>query len=310
MTNTIKYTGTTLTQKQGNLQPYIPSSELINAVNLALMLNRPLLLMGEPGCGKTQLATAVAYELHGKKYKDHYFEWNIKSTSKALEGIYQVNYMQRLYDANLKSESKDLTISNYINYGQMYNAHNEADNNGVPNILLIDEIDKADIDFPNDLLLELDKKEFFIPELGKDHDRIKAKSNVLVLITSNQEKELPAAFLRRCLFHYIQFPNDKQLENIIESRFDENDKELRVKVVKAFIGARQNIEGTNKKPSTSELIDWYEILAYSEALKSKSNLSAEEKYFVEQYELLGTEKIPFKQILIKNYNAYWTDSDE
>lgn len=308
MLNNIKYTGIALETAQDGLDVYKPSAELVAAVNLALFLERPLLLMGEPGCGKTRLAEALAYELHGDKFDKHFFQWNIKSTSKAQDGIYSVNYLQRLYDANFEAKKgieKDLSIDKYIDYGVMYNAFMEKENEGKPNVLLIDEIDKADIDFPNDLLLELDKKEFFIPELGKNN-RTKAKSKVVTIITSNQEKELPPAFLRRCLYHYIEFPNETQLAEIVSKRFNvEIDNELMKKAIEAFINLRdEKIEGTDKKPSTSELINWFEVLQFSKTLETKENRSEEEEYFVKQIELLGTDKIPFKQILLKNYNSF------
>lgn len=308
MLNNIKYTGKALetAQKELDLEVYKPSQDLVSAVNLALFLERPLLLMGEPGCGKTRLAEALAYELHGESFKKHFFQWNIKSTSKAQDGIYSVNYLQRLYDANFKDTvKKDLSIKKYIDYGVMHEALMKAENEGKPNVLLIDEIDKADIDFPNDLLLELDKKEFFIPELGKNN-RVKAKSKVVTIITSNQEKELPPAFLRRCLYHYIEFPNEKDLAEIVSKRFDiEIDDTLMKKAIEAFINLRdEKIEGTDKKPSTSELINWFEVLQFSKTLETKENRSEEEEYFVKQIELLGTDKIPFKQILLKNYNSF------
>ena len=167
--------------------------------------------------------------------------------------------------------------------------------------MLIDEIDKADIDFPNDLLLELEKRKFIIPELG-ERGEIEATSEVLVFITSNQEKELPPAFLRRCLYHYIPFPDTKNLEKIVEIRFDkETDTERIKKAVAIFEKVRNKIEGINKKPATSELLDWYQMIYDIATLKPENH---EQKALLRELADLGTEKIPFKQILLKNYESF------
>jgi len=174
-----------------------------------MQLKRPLLIMGEPGCGKTRLAEAVAYELHGEDMEKHYFRWDIKSTTKAKDGIYQYDALGRLYDVNVEDKKAKDIETNYITYGALAKAFSESQNaNGAPNVLLIDEIDKADIDFPNDLLLELENKEYVVRELNDK--KVQAKSEALIFVTSNQEKELPPAFLRRCLYHFIEFPDKEK----------------------------------------------------------------------------------------------------
>ncbi len=287
-----------------NLEAYIPAESLQDAVNLALNLGKPLLLMGEPGCGKTRLAEALAYELHGEKMYEHYFRWDIKSTTKAKDGIYQYDALKRLYHANLKTEDaqKIEDINNYITYGKLADAFNKPQNGDLPNILLIDEVDKADIDFPNDLLLEIDNKRFNIPELGEKGD-IEAKSKVIIFITSNQEKELPPAFLRRCLYHFIDFPDRKALKSIVKNYLKIMEDEKINLALSIFEEIRENLSELEKKPSTSELIDWFKMLDFYTALKivkpNESQRSEIENRLIKQLNLIDKDYPPYLQILLK-----------
>ncbi|MDO4961987.1 MAG: MoxR family ATPase [Eubacteriales bacterium] len=228
---------------------YVASEDLLATVNIAMALEKPLLIKGEPGTGKTKLAEAVSHAL-GKKL----IIWNIKSTTKAQDGLYVYDVVQRLYDSQFGTHGVD-DIAHYIKLGKLGEAFT-ADEQVV---LLIDEIDKADIEFPNDLLWELDQMEFNIPETGEN---IKAKHRPIVIITSNAEKELPDAFLRRCIFHYIEFPDEKQMAEIIKVHFDKLDEKLVSQAMTAFYMIR-NLRGIDKKPSTSELIDWIRALSVS-----------------------------------------------
>ena len=227
-------------------QEYIATGELQMAVNAAIQLQKPLLIKGEPGTGKTMLAEQIASALDLPL-----IEWHIKSTTKALQGLYEYDAVSRLRDSQLGDE-KVKNISNYIVQGQIWQAF-QSDEKVV---LLIDEIDKADIEFPNDLLLELDKMEFFVYETK---ELIKAKSRPIILITSNNEKELPDAFLRRCFFHYIEFPDTLTMEKIVEVHYPGIKKQLVSKAMDIFFDIRK-IPGLKKKPSTSELIDWLKLL--------------------------------------------------
>ena len=225
---------------------YIASDELIRSVNIAAALKKPLLIKGEPGTGKTMLAEAIARSLDMEL-----LIWNIKSTTRAQDGLYVYDTVQRLYDSQFGADGVD-DIARYIRLGKM----GEAFEKEKQTVLLIDEIDKADLEFPNDLLWELDKMEFYIPETGKT---VKAKHRPIVIITSNAEKELTDAFLRRCIFHYIEFPDQQQMEKIIRVHFDHVDETLLMQAMQAFYYIR-SIDSVEKKPSTSELVDWIRAL--------------------------------------------------
>ena len=225
---------------------YVSTEDLSMAVNASVVLERPLLIKGEPGTGKTLLAIEVAKSL-GKNL----IEWHIKSTTKASQGLYEYDAVTRLRDSQLGDERvKD--ISNYINKGKLWEAF-EADEQVV---LLVDEIDKADIEFPNDLLQELDRMEFFCYETNQT---IKAKHRPIIIITSNNEKELPDAFLRRCFFHYINFPDRDTMQKIVNVHYPKLKNKLVKDALDIFFEVRK-IPGLKKKPSTSELIDWLKLL--------------------------------------------------
>ncbi len=225
---------------------YIATKELQLAVNAAITLERPLLIKGEPGTGKTMLAEELAESLG-----TDLIPWHIKSTTKAQQGLYEYDAVSRLRDSQL-GDDRVHDIGNYIVKGKLWQAF-EAEKRPV---LLIDEIDKADIEFPNDLLLELDKMEFFVYETQQ---QIVAKQRPIVVITSNNEKELPDAFLRRCFFHYIQFPTPDEMREIVDVHFPDLKKQLLDSALNAFFEIR-DVPGLKKKPSTSELIDWLKLL--------------------------------------------------
>lgn len=267
------------------IQPYYPSEELIEAVNLTIFLQkRPLLLKGEPGCGKTRLAEAVAREL-GLPYE----RWYIKSTTRAKEGLYNYDAVGRLHDAQLarfddEQRSKVKNIGEYIKLGPLGRAFQKERRT----VLLIDEIDKADIDFPNDLLEALDEGRFTITETGEE---IKAKQPPIIFITSNDEKDLPDAFLRRCLFHYIEFPSESNLVKILNAHFPNSSPAVIGAAVSRFEQLRRQMEKdsrTAKKVSTSELIDWFTILRQYPEDQTLAKLNGE---------------LPFAGALLK----YWKD---
>jgi len=240
---------------------YIATEDLRVAVNAAIVLERPLLIKGEPGTGKTVLAREVANALKAPS-----IEWHIKSTTKAQQGLYDYDAVSRLRDSQLGDERvKD--IRNYIRKGKLWEAFDAPQRP----ILLIDEIDKADIEFPNDLLLELDRMEFFVYETG---EVVKARVRPIVLITSNNEKELPDAFLRRCFFHYIRFPSRETMQDIVGVHFPGLKPRLLREALSVFYDIR-DVPGLKKKPSTSELLDWIKLLVNDdidpEVLKEKDS---------------------------------------
>jgi MoxR-like ATPase len=236
---------------------YVATEELQMAVNAAITLQRPLLIKGEPGTGKTLLAFEIAHALGMEMYT-----WHIKSTTSAQQGLYEYDAVSRLRDSQLGDE-KVHDIANYIKKGQLWKAF-ESDKQV---LLLIDEIDKADIEFPNDLLQELDKMEFYCYELQKT---IVAKHRPVVIITSNNEKELPDAFLRRCFFHYIRFPDRDTMVKIIDVHFPGLEQELIDNALKSFYQLRE-VSGLKKRPSTSELLDWIKLLKMGAATKVVEN---------------------------------------
>ncbi len=228
---------------------YVASEQLMDSVNIAIALQKPLLIKGEPGTGKTMLAQAIADSL-GKKL----MIWNIKSTTKAQDGLYLYDTIQRLYDGQFGEDGVD-KIEKYIKLGRL----GEAFDSKEQVVLLIDEIDKADLEFPNDLLWELDQMEFYIHETKQN---IKAIHRPIVIITSNAEKELPDAFLRRCIFHFIDFPDQILMEEIVKTHYPEVEENILKNAMQVFYWIR-SIRDIRKKPSTSELIDWINALSLS-----------------------------------------------
>ena len=225
---------------------YVATNDLKMAVNAAITLERPLLIKGEPGTGKTVLAHEIAKGLGAPL-----IEWNVKSTTKAQQGLYEYDAVARLRDSQL-GDDRVHDIKNYINKGKVW----EAFESDVRPILLIDEIDKADIEFPNDLLHELDKMSFSVYETG---ETITARQRPIIIITSNNEKDLPDAFLRRCFFHYIQFPDDETMAKIVQVHFPDIKQRMLSAAMKRFFAVRE-MPGLKKKPSTSELLDWLKLL--------------------------------------------------
>ena len=244
---------------------YVATEELQMAVNAAITLQRPLLIKGEPGTGKTLLAFEIAHALGMEMYT-----WHIKSTTSAQQGLYEYDAVSRLRDSQLGDE-KVHDIANYIKKGQLWKAF-ESDKQV---LLLIDEFDKADIEFPNDLLQELDKMEFYCYELQKT---IVAKHRPVVIITSNNEKELPDAFLRRCFFHYIKFPDKETMQQIVDVHFPKLKQDLLAQALNVFFEVR-DVPGLKKKPSTSELLDWLKLLL-AEDIPVEALRSADQKSIV------------------------------
>jgi MoxR-like ATPase len=244
---------------------YIATDDLKLAVNAALALERPLLVKGEPGTGKTLLAEEVARSI-GRPL----LQWHIKSTTKAQQGLYEYDAVSRLRDSQLGDEHVG-DISHYIKHGVLWEAFESAE----PAVVLIDEIDKADIEFPNDLLRELDRMEFHVYETQQT---IRAKHRPLVVITSNNEKELPDAFLRRCFFHYIRFPDRETMSRIVDVHFPGLKKELLREALEVFFSLR-DVPGLKKKPSTSELLDWLKVLL-AEDIPLEALRSQDKKAFI------------------------------
>ena len=240
---------------------YVATDDLMLAVNASITLQRPLLIKGEPGTGKTLLAEEVARALNKPIY-----EWHVKSTTKAQQGLYEYDAVSRLRDSQL-GDGRVHDIGNYIVKGKLW----EAFDCEQQSVLLIDEIDKADIEFPNDLLRELDRMEFYVYET---REMVKARYRPIVFITSNNEKELPDAFLRRCFFHYIRFPDKDTMQQIIDVHYPGIKKELVKQAMEVFFDIRE-VQGLKKKPSTSELLDWLKLLLAEdippEALKSQDS---------------------------------------
>ena len=235
-----------MTSKFEGTERYVATEDLMMAVNAAVTLARPLLVKGEPGTGKTQLAEEIALALDKPLYR-----WHVKSTTKAQHGLYEYDAVSRLRDSQL-GDAKVHDIGNYIIPGRLWEAFRSARQA----VLLIDEIDKADIEFPNDLLLELDRMEFYVYETG---ETVKAKQRPIVMITSNNEKELPDAFLRRCFFHYIKFPDRDTMQQIIDVHYPDIMDKLVGEALNIFYQIR-DVPGLKKKPSTSELLDWLKLL--------------------------------------------------
>ncbi len=250
-----KFTGTS---------SYIATDDLMMAVNAAVTLERPILVKGEPGTGKTQLAIEVARSL-GKPL----YEWHIKSTTKAQQGLYEYDAVARLRDSQL-GDDRVHDIANYIMRGKIWEAFESEEQP----VLLIDEIDKADIEFPNDLLRELDRMEFYVYETKR---LVEARHRPIIVITSNNEKELPDAFLRRCFFHYIKFPDPDTMAEIVDVHFPDLKKQLLTEALNAFYKVR-DVRGLKKKPSTSELLDWIKLLLAEdippEALRGEGSRNA------------------------------------
>jgi MoxR-like ATPase len=272
------------------LYPYLPNEDMVEAVNLATYLKRPLLIKGEPGCGKTRLARAVAYELDLP-----YEAWHVKSTSRARDGLYTYDTVGRLRDAQLATmkhaKDQDTVFTDdpmhYVKWGPLGRAFRSEQRT----VVLIDEIDKADIDFPNDLLLELDERRFVIDEVAGQG--IRAKEPPIVFITSNDEKDLPDAFLRRCLFHYVRFPEPNRLREIVNAHFPDAPQPLIDAAVERFTVLRQEMYkekgDAGKKASTSELIDWFAVLYHYPLDDTLTKLKG---------------KLPYASVLLKSWDDH------
>lgn len=280
-------------------EPYITTPEIDEAVNLAILLRRPLLIQGEPGCGKTRMARHVARTLYYPKYQDGYVdfyrEWYIKSTSKAKEGLYTFDHIGRLRDAQLSALQaadpaaldRSRSPEAYIEFGPLGAAFLEERERCV---VLIDEIDKADIDFPNDLLLELEEKRFFLTEITQHGQtkQVRAVQDPIVIVTSNNEKPLSQAFLRRCLYVYLEFPSRGRLIDILESHFPDSDEGLRTSAVSTFLKVRERFRQSEKNVTTSELLDWFRAISVDSTAFRKA---------------LAVNQIPFPSVLLKSMDA-------
>lgn len=341
-----EYTGSKLLDKQiipihpdegapysKTLHPYLPDASLVDAVNLAAQLRRPLLLMGDPGCGKSILAEALAYEWHGNDFYNNYFEWNIKSNTQAQDGIYTYDPIARLRQTDLdgslvaeekalKNKRKELTDfyidKGYLEEGPLKLAidraaqlHDVPTNSSNPPVLLIDEIDKASIDFPNDLLLELDKFSYYIKETAYRSEVRNKDEYPFVVITSNNEKELPPAFLRRCIYHYISFPSKDKLKDILSKRNQvAKEDELLVATTEAFMLTRKKLsEGlSNKSVSTAELIDWFDGLRTWQSKEKDKDILEDRKILARLKRAIlelpqGQTALPLHQAILKNWDA-------